>query len=91
MSVLFQAFVATGFNLVLTFNPLHSFDPRLRQLDFEKEPGKVGGVESEGGYLSDKDRRKRDSTNFERGKTIWEKTYNVGIEKELCSSFFGDT
>ncbi len=36
-----QAFIGTGFNLVLTFNPLHSFDPRLRQMDFEKEPGKV--------------------------------------------------
>eukprot|EP00095_Tigriopus_kingsejongensis_P010014 maker-scaffold1211_size55490-snap-gene-0.10 protein:Tk10014 transcript:maker-scaffold1211_size55490-snap-gene-0.10-mRNA-1 annotation:"protein big brother isoform x1" len=36
------AFIPTGFNLVLSFNPHPSFDPQVpRQLDFEKEPGKV--------------------------------------------------
>ena len=36
-----QAFIGTGFNLVLSFNPLPGFDPRFRQMDFEKEPGRV--------------------------------------------------
>ena len=30
-----QAFIGTGFNLVLSFNPLPGFDPRFRQMDFE--------------------------------------------------------
>ncbi len=42
--ILFQAFISTGFNLVLAFNPAHSFDPRLRHMDWEKEPGKVRDV-----------------------------------------------
>ena len=40
-----QAFIATGFNLILSFNPAHSFDPRLKQMDFEKEPGKVSEIQ----------------------------------------------
>ena len=42
-----QAFIGTGFNLVLTFNPLPGFDPRFRQMDFEKEPGRVRKKERE--------------------------------------------
>ena len=38
----FQAFISTGFNLVLSFDTFsHSFHPDRRQIDFEKEPGKV--------------------------------------------------
>ena len=40
-----QAFIGTGFNLVLSFNPLPGFDPRFRQMDFEKEPGRVRKTE----------------------------------------------
>lgn len=41
------AFIATGFNLMLSFNPHPSFDPRIpRQIDFDKEPGKVHVVSS---------------------------------------------
>ena len=40
-----QAFIGTGFNLVLSFNPLPGFDPRFRQMDFEKEPGRVRKAE----------------------------------------------
>ena len=38
---LFQAFIATGFNLILTFDPTPAFNPAHRQCDYEKEPGKV--------------------------------------------------
>ena len=37
----FQAFIATGFNLILTFDPTPAFNPAHRQCDYEKEPGKV--------------------------------------------------
>ena len=42
-SASFQAFIGTGFNLVLAFDTFtHSLHPpERRQLDFEKEPGKV--------------------------------------------------
>ena len=39
----FQAFIGTGLNLVLSFSPIAGFDPRFRQMDFEKEPGRVSG------------------------------------------------
>merc|ERR1712088_520362 len=35
------AFIATGFNLILTFDPTPAFNPAHRQCDYEKEPGKV--------------------------------------------------
>ena len=39
---LFQAFIANGFNVVLSFDTFsHSFHPERRQVDFEKDPGKV--------------------------------------------------
>ena len=37
----FKAFIATGFNLILTFDPTPAFNPAHRQCDYEKEPGKV--------------------------------------------------
>ena len=37
----FKAFIATGFNTVLTFDPTPAFNPAHRQCDYEKEPGKV--------------------------------------------------
>ncbi len=39
----FQAFIATGFNLVLSFDTFtHALHPpERRQIDFEKDPGKV--------------------------------------------------
>ncbi len=41
--LILQAFVATGFNLVLSFDTFsHALHPpERRQIDFEKEPGKV--------------------------------------------------
>ena len=42
---LFQAFIATGFNLILTFDPTPAFNPAHRQCDYEKEPGKVRKVQ----------------------------------------------
>ena len=36
-----QAFIATGFNLILTFDPTPAFNPAHRHCDYEKEPGKV--------------------------------------------------
>ena len=40
--LLLQAFIATGFNIVLSFDTFsHSFHPDRRQIDFEKDPGKV--------------------------------------------------
>ena len=41
MNLMFQAFIATGFNLILTFDPTPAFNPAHRQCDYEKEPGKV--------------------------------------------------
>jgi len=35
------AFIATGFNVILTFDPTPAFNPAHRQCDYEKEPGKV--------------------------------------------------
>ena len=37
----FQAFISTGFNVLLSFDPTPGFNPANRQADFEKEPGKV--------------------------------------------------
>ena len=37
----FKAFIATGFNLILTFDPTPAFNPAHRHVDYEKEPGKV--------------------------------------------------
>ena len=36
-----QAFISTGFNVLLSFDPTPGFNPANRQCDFEKEPGKV--------------------------------------------------
>ena len=41
MNLMFQAFIATGFNLILTFDPTPAFNPAHRHVDYEKEPGKV--------------------------------------------------
>ena len=38
---LFQAFVATGFNLLLNYDTSTNFNPAHRQCDFDREPGKV--------------------------------------------------
>ena len=39
----FQAFVATGFNLILNYDTSTNFNPAHRQSDFDREPGKVSG------------------------------------------------
>ena len=41
MILMLQAFIATGFNLILTFDPTPAFNPAHRHVDYEKEPGKV--------------------------------------------------
>ena len=41
----FQAFVTTGFNLILNYDTSTNFNPAHRQSDFDREPGKVSGVE----------------------------------------------
>ena len=43
-AVLLQAFVATGFNLIMNFDTSSHFNPAHRQCDFEREAGKVRGV-----------------------------------------------
>ena len=37
----FRAFISTGFNVLISFDPTPGFNPANRQCDFEKEPGKV--------------------------------------------------
>ena len=39
--VIFQAFVGTGFNLIMNFDTSTNFNPAHRQCDFDREPGKV--------------------------------------------------
>ena len=39
----FQAFVGTGFNLILNYDTGTNFNPAHRQSDFDREPGKVSG------------------------------------------------
>ena len=38
---MFQAFVGTGFNLLLNYDTSTNFNPAHRQSDFDREPGKV--------------------------------------------------
>ena len=40
----FQAFVGTGFNLIMNFDTSTNFNPAHRQCDFDREPGKVSIV-----------------------------------------------
>jgi hypothetical protein len=35
------AFISTGFNVILSFDPHPAFNPAHRQCDYEKEPGKI--------------------------------------------------
>ena len=39
--IMFQAFVGTGFNLLLNYDTSTNFNPAHRQSDFDREPGKV--------------------------------------------------
>ena len=44
---LLQAFVGTGFNLILNYDTATNFNPAHRQSDFEREPGKVSCNQSQ--------------------------------------------